>query len=280
MITVFEERYRKEFPKFKDVNRPRGIFLANLAHKRKNPLIKIKTSARIYSTLLWPSSCTPFVRNRQTVPHICHDITWEASFAYNGLPESRERAKLSPRNTYASSFWKCEALLSLFSAFSNAKFLPFLLFSITASAQIVQIITILNNNWSTVRHFIRISSRRFSPAILIVRSNYKSTQNVRRQFLEPLRQYSSHSTDLQSAVLFSSFILPRIVLGFKQRRSRRVGRGSGSYRILRKESSLLSLSGEPIVLLRMDGNNGRGYWMYLGIISSGIGSGRFVNKDV
>jgi len=62
------------------------------------------------------------VRNKQTVPHICHNVTWEASFAYNGLPESRERAKLSLHNTYASPFSKREDVLSLFPVFSdNAK---------------------------------------------------------------------------------------------------------------------------------------------------------------
>lgn len=45
----------------------------------------------------------------------------------------------------------------------------------------------------------------------------------------------------------------------------RVGRGSSSYRTLRKESNLFSLSEEPIVLLRMDGNSGRRYWMQLRI---------------
>lgn len=80
----------------------------------------------------------------------------------------------------------------------------------------------------------------------------------------------------------SLFVSPRVALGFKTTtiESQRVGRGSNSYRTLRKESRLFSLSEEPIVLLRMDGNSGRGYWMRLGIISSGIHSGRFINKDV
>lgn len=60
-----------------------------------------------------------FIRNKQAVPHICHDITWEASFAYNGLFESRERTKLSLHCIYASPFWKHKVIFSLFSAFSN-----------------------------------------------------------------------------------------------------------------------------------------------------------------
>ena len=67
----------------------------------------------------------------------------------------------------------------------------------------------------------------------------------------------------------SLFISLRIALGFKtttfeSQRGESVA-VLARYRTLRKESNLFSLSEEPIVLLRMDGNSGRRYWMHLRI---------------
>lgn len=79
----------------------------------------------------------------------------------------------------------------------------------TASPQkIIQIIIILNNSWSTVQHFIYTELkvlRNINRQIgFLLRICSCLTQNVR--FLKLLGKYSSNSTDLQVAVLFSLFI--------------------------------------------------------------------------
>lgn len=84
---------------------------------------KIANHPHVYGNDLTVFTFHTFVRNKQAVPHICHDITWEASFAYNGLFESRERAKLSLHCVYASPFWRSAKLFSPYFPCSRTKLL-------------------------------------------------------------------------------------------------------------------------------------------------------------
>jgi len=80
-------------------------------------------------------------------------------------------------------------------------------------------------------------------------------------------------------LLFSLFLHRGMLLASRTTiESQSTGRGS-SCRTLRKESGLLALSEEPIVLLGMDENSGCRYWMCLRIIFSRTRYEKFIHKN-